>query len=191
MNNTGAAMNDLFDGGRAKPQQNLTLIRSVHAGRTDKTTKHGTAKVKWIAELIHSVENVLLPDGKRTSAIERGMPEHEDWYYQKDGGECIYGHLRLREDDVVFAPRIDQPKPFLFPANSLPAQLISRTHACELARNDDFALTLYGALCAGAWIQEDAAGKAVGTRQRERSWKCAGSTNPIPNSCLETLTNAK
>ncbi len=154
MSNTGATMNDLFDGGRVKPQQNLTLIRNVHAGKTDKTSKHGTAKVNWIAGLIHSLENVLLPEGSRTSAIERGMPENEDWYYQKDSGECIYGHIRVREDDVVFVPRLDQPKPFLFPANSLPSHLISRTHACELARDEDFALKLYGALCAGTWMHE-------------------------------------
>jgi hypothetical protein len=154
MNMTGAVLNDLFDGGRTKPKQNSALIRSVHSGKTDKTTKHGPAKIKRIAGLIHTVENVLLPDGSRTSNIERGMPEHEDWFYQKSNGECVYGHVRVRDDDVVFVPRIDQPKPFMFPANSLPAQLISRTHACELARDEDFALKLYGALCAGAWIQE-------------------------------------
>lgn len=147
-------MNNLFDGNRAKPKQNLTLIRSVHAGKTDKISKHGTAKVKWIAGLIHSLENVRLPDGSRTGEIERGIPEQEDWYYQKPSGECVYGHIRIRDDDVVFVPRIDQPKPFMFPANSLPSQLISRTHACELVRDEDFALKLYGALCAGIWMQE-------------------------------------
>lgn len=154
MNNTGAVMTDLFDGGRAKPRQDITLIRNVHSGKTDKVTKHGLAKVKRIAGLIHKVENILLPDGSRSSDIERGMPEHEDWYYQKDDGECIYGHIRVRDDDVVFVPRIDQPKPFMFPANSLPAQLINKTHARKMARDEEFAMKLYGALCAGTWVQE-------------------------------------
>lgn len=168
MSVTGFAINPMFEGGASKPQQNLKLIKQVFLGQTDKTTVHGTATVKHIAGLIHTVHNVLLPDGSRSDEIYRGMPEAEDWFYRKSNGECVYGHIRVRDDDVVFVTRIDQPKPFVFPSNSLPGQLIGSTNACEMARDDDFALKLFGALCATAWLQSG--------RRWQGSWEKAART---------------
>lgn len=180
MVNAGAAMNDLFGQGGSKPKKDMKLISDVAFGRTNETKVYGQASILYTAGKIRSVKNVLLPDGSRSSDLHRGTPEAGDWYYQDENGHCIFGHLRIREDDVVFAQRLDQPRPFAFPATSLPGHLISRSNACELARDDDFALKLYAALCAGTWVMTG--------RRWQGSWDKAARTVAVMRGLNEPYT---
>lgn len=154
MRQSGAVMSNIFDGSNDKPAQDLAFIAKVSAGKTDKSVKHGPATVSYTANIITSLENVLLPDGTRTSEIFAGTPEEGDWYYLEEDGNCVYGHLRFRKNDIVFAKRLDQPKPMSFPETSLPAQLLKHEEACNLVLDEEFAFCVYEALAAGNWVME-------------------------------------
>lgn len=113
--------------------------------------EHGSACTKWLLGRIDSVENVLLPDGTRSSGVRRGAPGSDLWRFKDADGVWTYGTLHVTKDDVSLVISEQQPSAPRWTTGSLPHQINSSSNACEMAEDPEFADSLYASLGAGVW----------------------------------------
>jgi hypothetical protein len=128
-------------------------------------TIHGEAVTKWLLGHVHSVENVLLPSGVRSSEVVKGAPGTGLWRFKDQDGVWTYGSLDVKKQDVAFVVE-EQPGDQKWQSGSLPAQLCASAEACHAVSDDSFAEDLYAALTSGLWKKTGAGKEFVGSWRR-------------------------
>lgn len=152
----------------AKPLGSLEIANDLPIWKGPKKwqSHHGVSVSHWLLGRLEAVENVLLPDGVRTSAIKRGMPGTDLWRIEEEDGVWTYGQLILTGTDIAFILEENQPETITWPTGSLPHQLCSSSNACEMVGDVGFADDLYAALCSGLWKMVGTGKEYVGTWRR-------------------------
>lgn len=127
--------------------------------------EHGEAATNWLLGHLHTVENVLLPSGSRSSEVLKGAPGDGLWRFKDEDGAWTYGALDVRDDDVVFVVE-EQPAARRWQTGSLPWQLCNSIDACARVAEKSFAEDLYATLTSGLWKMTGSGKDFVGSWRR-------------------------
>ncbi|MNU54698.1 hypothetical protein D3C71_437560 [compost metagenome] len=139
--------------------------RPVWRGPARWMIEHGKARSYWLVGKIDSVENVLLPDGSRTSNVRRGAPETGLWRFEDEDQVWTYGSLHVTADDITFVIE-QQPQPPRWATGSLGYQLCASSNACDLVEDLSMADEVYAALGSGLWKMVGSGKEYVGPWRR-------------------------
>ena len=115
------------------------------------------ARSTWSVGKLRGVQNVLLPDGARSSIIRRGDPETGLWRRHDGVDTWIHGTLKITPDDVEFVDAFPQPRPRRWRAGTIAGDMARHPEVLDAVAVDELAWDIYGALCSLGW--RNASGK--------------------------------